>query len=144
MTKNGLYTWGCIKWDSIFWDRLSLIGATREILGNPYKLGQYKNLSRTVGRLIPHKYYCLKFILKIVFFDIFTWCQNLQVLLLAHLRECCALIGWPSNGKSGHFRNISFRPPQWSTLVETPSIKLAKNQVKIILKIDSPRDVFNN
>ena len=31
-----------MKWDSIFWDRLSLIGATREILGNPYKLGQYK------------------------------------------------------------------------------------------------------
>ena len=32
----------CIKWDSIFWDGLSLIGATREILGNPYKLGQYR------------------------------------------------------------------------------------------------------
>ena len=36
------YTGGCIKWDSIFWDSLSLIGAKREILGNPYKLGQYK------------------------------------------------------------------------------------------------------
>ena len=36
------YTGGCIKWDSIFWDSLSLIGPTREIFGNLYKLGQYK------------------------------------------------------------------------------------------------------